>query len=674
MSRRYQALVVPESSTQTVLTPGPTAGNSFRGAGSATDFGSIFVPIPAAIQVGDLMVAFVAISPKRTINVPGGWTLIRQDQGPGGTDMTLYSLWKRRLAGETSTSQLFTWLGGTAEAFGAISAYFGIVATGNPIHASSGQQFALGSGVTSFTIPAVTNVLLDTMLVAGYSIDLNGFTYTPPLTPNTMLERVDQPGGTGFMSGGVADERRTFAGSTGTRLITFSPASAGGTREACGQLISLVVDTNNTYRDSTLGTVESGLSVVIPRPNIVLDDVMVAFVASNPAQASTPPAGWTAVRSDIQGSLRQDVWWRRADAADVLATDFTFTFPAATDGNGVISAYFNVLNPGNPIEAHAGLGSTSSSLSISIPTVSPVTNQTMFIAGYGTSDDAVGGFTPPVGLAEREDSIPPINIEVSVGLADMRRTYVTPTGPLSATHTGAVVVRDKIGQSVLLTLGPAASSSFEGDPMDVQDYSGIRLFAFADRDSNPAGLQVLFSDDADLNNLELTDRFTVSGGRAFSRRVPVRAKWARVRYVNGPVSQSEFRLQTLLLSGQGGEDAGVDTDDLVVLTRQTGSGPPSVLAEVFRMSETQKNRTNAVVGFGISLNEIATPIGGDFRYLANLLVGGVAVSSFLLSSGEDGNWFDVNHRVAPGDDVTATVLHQHQVAHNFVVTVESREY
>jgi hypothetical protein len=93
------------------------------------------------------------------------------------------------------------------------------------------------------------------------------------------------------------------------------------------------------------------------------------------------------------------------------------------------------------------------------------------------------------------------------------------------------------------TLGSGAS--FTGTGEDLSNYQGVAVSVIADEASAADGLKIEFS--SDNTNWDLSHTFTVAADVARHYTFAVEAKWFRVRYINGGVSQSAFRLQSILL-------------------------------------------------------------------------------------------------------------------------------
>ena len=157
---------------------------------------------------------------------------------------------------------------------------------------------------------------------------------------------------------------------------------------------------------------------MIPKPaGLVEDDLMIAQITSRGGTgeftcAPTATGTWTVIRTtNSTTTLQQVLLWKVATAADVAATDYTFSFdtttgcpsPAASKASGGIAAFYGINNAA-PIDANSGLANASST---TIATTA-ITNGTIgnFIVGaYGTATGTT--VTAPTGnptMTERFDN------------------------------------------------------------------------------------------------------------------------------------------------------------------------------------------------------------------------------------------------------------------------------
>lgn len=98
------------------------------------------------------------------------------------------------------------------------------------------------------------------------------------------------------------------------------------------------------------------------------------------------------------------------------------------------------------------------------------------------------------------------------------------------------------GNSSITTLG--VDAIFTGESIDIMDYPLVFINVYSNVSSATDGLSIQQSSDG--VNWDHTDDYTIVGGSSKNYSVQRFAKYFRVVYTNGDVSQSEFRLQTIL--------------------------------------------------------------------------------------------------------------------------------
>src|SRR3989475_5119316 len=140
-----------------------------------------------------------------------------------------------------------------------------------------------------------------------------------------------------------------------------------------------------------------GLSTLtIGRPaGVVSGDLLVAAISVRSANPSTP-SGWTLVWCGNSGSstggstcpasstVSLAVYYKVAGASEPATySGWTTTQKAA----GVITAYYNV-NTSTPINVQNGTGFTSGVTSLSTPSITTATANTMLVASFGAADGA----------------------------------------------------------------------------------------------------------------------------------------------------------------------------------------------------------------------------------------------------------------------------------------------
>jgi Domain of unknown function (DUF1929)/Bacterial Ig domain/Kelch motif len=191
-------------------------------------------------------------------------------------------------------------------------------------------------------------------------------------------------------------------------------------------------------------------SLVLPRPaGVVAGDVMVAAVTVRGVPAITPPAGWSLVRADADGTfVKQGVFVKVAGGSEPAS--FAWTFSAAKAAAGGIAAFTGV-DTANPVDASGGQANVAA-VGLTAPSLTTTIANAMLVAMYGLAP--VTSVAPPSGMSERwEVALPATSPVVSEGASGLHAA-VGATGTRVATAAKAV---RSVGQ--LVALRPA-----EGDP------------------------------------------------------------------------------------------------------------------------------------------------------------------------------------------------------------------
>src|SRR2546427_5138731 len=167
-------------------------------------------------------------------------------------------------------------------------------------------------------------------------------------------------------------------------------------------------------------------TLTIGKPTgVVSGDLLVAAISVRSANPSTP-SGWTLVWCGNSGSstggstcpasstVSLAVYWKVAGTSEPSTySGWTTTQKAA----GVITAYYNV-NTSTPINVQNGTGYTTSVTSLSSPSITTATANTMLVASFGAADGADITFgtsvaSMPAGMTDEWD----VNGSVSSGSA-----------------------------------------------------------------------------------------------------------------------------------------------------------------------------------------------------------------------------------------------------------------
>jgi len=181
----------------------------------AKDATSLTINRPAAVAIGDLLVAALDVRGTPTITPPSGWTLVRIDVNGTTMRQAVYS----RVVGLSEPSS-YRWLFSTkASAAGLVVAYRG-ADTAAGVQGTSGQ--ANGSS-TTITAPSVTTAAPGALVVGFFGIATNA-TFTPPPGMREAIE-VSQNGGKNKAAIEAADLIAPLAGATGARSATSSSSA-----------------------------------------------------------------------------------------------------------------------------------------------------------------------------------------------------------------------------------------------------------------------------------------------------------------------------------------------------------------------------------------------------------------------------------------------------------------
>lgn len=198
-------------------------------------------------------------------------------------------------------------------------------------------------------------------------------------------------------------------------------------------------------------------SCVIVKPvGLTEGDLMLAQVvgmSAAPQGAHTAPGGWVGIRQDGTTQPVSSLFWKIADAADVTASDFTFTATGATSNGGAISAWYD-SDGAMAVDAHNGTFAGSTTTIISAPITPSVADcmilmfcaaaNNFFISAYAIATDNPSTWT------ERYERNLDVTFDLSLAVGSATRPETTSTGNGTATVSSSVNV---IGQ--LVALSPA---------------------------------------------------------------------------------------------------------------------------------------------------------------------------------------------------------------------------
>src|SRR5215211_6171073 len=185
-------------------------------------------------------------------------------------------------------------------------------------------------------------------------------------------------------------------------------------------------------------------SLTLLRPaGVVAGDALLAVVDARGTPTIAPPAGWTLVRSDTNGTtLRQALYVRIAQAGE--PTSYTWSFGTTVGATGFVLAYAGV-NTTAPIDGSSGRVNASST-SISTQAFVTTAPGAAVVGLFGTAINAL--ISPPAGMVEQAEIALSGKQKAEAEAADALQALAGSTGARTATAAASAAV--SIGQLVAL--------------------------------------------------------------------------------------------------------------------------------------------------------------------------------------------------------------------------------
>lgn len=210
--------------------------------------------------------------------------------------------------------------------------------------------------------------------------------------------------------------------------------------------------TPGTYRSTATAASTPLTTIVVTKPaGVATNDVLLAAVSVDQTPTITPPAGWTLVRSDANGTTQtQAIYWHAAGASEPATYTFTFGAPVASAVAGLVA--YSGVDTTSPIDVAGGQSNAASS-SITAPSVTTTVANTMLVGFFGLDNDAT--ISPPSGMTERWDVDAQGTADEGAEAADVATATAGATGTKVAT---ASISDLSIGQ--LVALKPSGTIAF----------------------------------------------------------------------------------------------------------------------------------------------------------------------------------------------------------------------
>jgi hypothetical protein len=243
------------------------------------------------VNADDLLVIHI-ITNGIAVNAPAGWTVVHNEAAVSNPKGGVFI--KKAVGGETGTLSVTTVANVTGNAM--MFSYTGVDTT-TPLDAAAGTISDNIGTDTVTTLPSITTVTANTMLVYANGANSGSATMTGPAGST---ERVDQGAlaGTGAKAGALYDEPVAAIGATGTRTITLSAAF-----KDWGAMMALrPASTGGT--PATVNAVKATGTGAAPSPSISAGATVTAVCAqgSGTAPVASVSAGATVSAVTAQGS------------------------------------------------------------------------------------------------------------------------------------------------------------------------------------------------------------------------------------------------------------------------------------------------------------------------------------------------------------------------------------
>jgi Putative Ig domain/Right handed beta helix region len=210
-------------------------------------------------------------------------------------------------------------------------------------------------------------------------------------------------------------------------------------------VISGSPSTDISFRAAAGVGISARSAITIARPlGVVAGDVEVASILVVGAASVTPPAGWSLVRTDPNGSaFTQRLYVHVAGAAE--PTSYRFKLSLKSKAAGTLAAYAGV-DAANPIAASSGQANASSTSITASAIASPVAGE--LVGFFGIVVDVANPIASPIGMTERVEASPlKGKPRPTLELADAALTQSGDTGSRTAI---ASLAGPSIGQLVVL--------------------------------------------------------------------------------------------------------------------------------------------------------------------------------------------------------------------------------
>jgi len=202
-----------------------------------------------------------------------------------------------------------------------------------------------------------------------------------------------------------------------------------------------------SFRSASSASVRLGTSITVATPSAVQQgDLMLAAINVSRAASITPPAGWTRVRSDRNGSRLEQLVFMKV-AVPTEPASYRWGFSRRSPSTGVIVAYAGVASV-DPVDASGGQANPRSR-SIGAPSVTAPDPGGLLVGFFGIRANAT--IAPPVGMIEQSEAAAPGQRKLALEVSDGQLASAGATGIRSARASQPAI---SIGQVVVLRASP----------------------------------------------------------------------------------------------------------------------------------------------------------------------------------------------------------------------------
>lgn len=230
--------------------------------------------------------------------------------------------------------------------------------------------------------------------------------------------------------------------------------------------------------------------------------------------------------------------------------------------------------------------------------------------------------------------------------------------PALAWAQTSVVMRGRASTQNATTTPLSSGATFTGTWEDSRDYANVTVTAFSDKASASGGLKCQWSSDA--VNVDVEESYTISANVGQGLTNTSKARYFRVEYTNGGVTQTVFRLSTVYrnsgsadveASGGGLTDTELRATPVPVSGTVTANAGTGTLAVSGPVTDTQIRATPLPVSGTITAN-VGTgtqPVSGTVTVTDGSGALNVIVDSGTTAATQSGTW-----TVQPGNTANTT--------------------